>query len=290
MKVTLIVNPKAGNGGAPRIARRAAHILRETGLETRIRHTGGPDHASELAAECSAEADLIAGVGGDGTLSELVNGLRESHTPCTMIPCGTGNDFSRFVGIPDTPDQAARRIAEGGIRPADAGLVKQSDRLFVNTIGVGFDAAVARRINQRRRISRGLAAYLPAIFAEIVRSKPLDARISVDGREIEGQWLLIAVANGHAYGAGFQIAPKAVVDDGLLDVVLVGHTSRLDILRSLNLARHGRHESHPKVTMLQGSSVRIETPGPQPALLDGDIRCETPLDIEIQPGAVRLWT
>lgn len=289
MKVALVVNPQAGNGGGAQIADRAGRMFRESGLQVETHHTLRPGHAPQIAAEVSAHADLIVGVGGDGTLSELINGVRESNTPCTMIPCGTGNDFARFVGIPDHPDQAVQRIINGGVRVADAGLLKQDDRLFVNSIGVGFDAAVARRINRRRRITRGLTAYLPAILAEILYSKPLSARISVDGREIEDEWLLVAVTNGNAYGAGFHIAPHAVVDDGLLDVVMVRHTSRVDILRSLSLARQGRHESHPKVTMLRASEVRIETSEPAPVLVDGDIRCQTPLDIEIRPGAVRLW-
>lgn len=289
MKAALVVNPQAGNHRAPDIADRAGQMLRKAGVEVHVARTTEPGEAEHIAAQLAADADVVVGVGGDGTLSELLNGLAESNTPCGMIPCGTGNDFARFVGIPDRLEDAVETIISGGPRTGDLALIKNHDRYFVNSIGVGFDAAVARRINTRRRWSCGLMAYLPAIAAELARPTPISAGIVVDGRELTGKWLLVAVANGSSYGAGFQIAPEAVVDDGLLDVVLVEAMGRLDVLRSLNSVRYGRHVNHPKVTMLKARSVRIETDRATPVLVDGDVRCETPLDIEVRPKAALLW-
>jgi diacylglycerol kinase (ATP) len=289
MRVTLIVNPQAGRRSGVRVGAEAERAILAHGWEVTRLLTQAAGDGRRLAREAAAEADLVVGVGGDGTLSELLNGLRGTGVPCGLVPCGTGNDFARAVGIAPEPAAAVQQILRGGPHRVDLGHLVGVETRFVNAVGVGFDAAVAERINRRRRLTGGLVAYLPSITAELAHLKRLEATVQVDGERFEGSWLLVAVANGTSYGAGLKIAPHARCDDGLLDVVLVEQTGRADVLRSLRLVMRGAHESHPKVRMLQGRWVSIEAETPSPALVDGDVIAQTPLEIEVEPGAGVLW-
>ena len=290
MKVAVIANPRAGRCTGIAVAESAAALLRDAGWDVDVQLTSAPGEGERLAREAAdAGSELVVGVGGDGTLSELLNGLMASNIPCGMIPCGTGNDFARFVGIEENLEAAAKQIIAGGPLAVDMGRLVGSQRHFVNIVGVGFDAAVAGRINRRKRLTQGLLAYGPAIIGELAIGHFLAATVEVDGQVFAGEWLLVAVANGNAYGAGFKIAPHAACDDGLLDVVLVERMGRLGVLRSLGQVYQGKHEHHPHVTMLRGRHISIETEASAPALVDGDLLADTPLEIEIVPGAGLLW-
>ena len=290
VKVALIANPRAGRCRSARVAPVAADLLQRGGWQVDLQTTSGVGHATELARDAAAAGyDLVVGVGGDGTLSELVNGLVGTEVPCGLVPCGTGNDFARFVGISQRTESAVEQLLSGCPRVVDLGLLRQPSMYFVNIVGVGFDAAVAERINRRRRFTGGLTAYLPAILAEVAANSFVSAAVQIDGKRYEDELLLVAVANGNAYGSGFRIAPRAVCDDGLLDVVLVRRTGRLDVLYSLALAYGGWHEKHPKVEMLRATEVKIEADRPAPATVDGDILAYTPLEIEVSSGAGLLW-
>jgi len=151
----------------------------------------------------------VVGVGGDGTFSELLNGLVGTGVPCGIIPCGTGNDFASFVGLSGDLGTAVRQLLDGSPKRIDMGRFVGTSRYFINSVGVGFDARVAERINRRRRLTSGLVAYLPVVVAELVRCQSLPAAVEVDGQRYEDEWLLVVVANGCSYGAGFNIAPQA---------------------------------------------------------------------------------
>jgi diacylglycerol kinase (ATP) len=290
VKVTVVTNPRAGRCTGITVAASAADFLREAGWDVDVQVTSAAGDGQRLARDAAdAGAELVVGVGGDGTLSELLNGLMASNIPCGMIPCGTGNDFARFVGIKENAVAAAKQLLTGEPVAIDMGRLTGPQRYFVNTIGVGFDAAVAGRINRRKRLTQGLLAYGPAIISELAIGHFLAATVEVDEQVFAGEWLLVAVANGNAYGAGFKIAPNAVCDDGLLDVVLVERMGRLAVLRSLRQAYRGRHQHHPHVTMLRGRHISIKTEAPAPALVDGDLLADTPLEIEIVPNAGLLW-
>lgn len=289
MRAVLIVNPIAGRGRGIRAAAETVGVLREHGWSADARRTCGPGHAAELASGAVGDADLVVAVGGDGTLSETLNGLIASNTPCGLIPCGTGNDFARFVGIGPGARAAAEQIVHGSASRIDVGSVNGGQSHFVNVLGIGFDAAVATRINRRRRVCGGLWAYIPAILSEVACRSHVRASVEVDGERFEDDWLLVAVANGSAYGSGFRIAPEASCYDGLLDVILVRGSGRIEILRNLWLARQGKHLADPKVIMVRGRSMRIRTQVPAPVMVDGDVGLSTPVRLEAVPGAALLW-
>jgi diacylglycerol kinase (ATP) len=136
----------------------------------------------------------------------------------------------------------------------------------------------------------GLPTYLATVARELIAYRPTRLRARVDNKTVwEGQALLLAIANAQSYGAGMRIAPMARIDDGLLNVVLVEHVSRLNVVRSFPRVFSGTHLTHPAVHTWEGREVTIETPdGPAPALVDGDVQCQTPLTVRMSPGRATL--
>ena len=289
MRVQVIYNPVSGKGRAERAARAAAEVWTTAGWEAPLTPTKCAGDATALAARLAPEADLVVACGGDGTLSEVVNGLVGTDTPVGLIPAGTGNDFGRTVGLSRDPREAARQLLSGAPQPVDLLAVGESGHVAINVLGVGFDAAVARRMNAQTRSTGGVLAYPSAVLLELAHLRPTRVRLRVDEQDWEGEALLVAVANAQSYGAGMRIAPAASISDGLLDVVIVRHMPRLRFLRCLPRVFCGTHPALPEVEIWQGRGVRIETDEPLPVLVDGDLHGETPLAVRVLPGAIRMW-
>lgn len=288
MRVTMVVNPRAGRGHSRRVAGQVAGTLRAAGWEVEIVTTEAPDHAEALAREAASHTDLVVACGGDGTLSEVLNGLFGTDVPAALLPVGTGNDFARSLGLPRDPDEVAFGILGGAESRVDLLQVAETGRVAINVMGVGFDATVAARMNRHTR-GGGLGAYLLAVLIELRRYRMTELSLQVDGEQWEGRALLVAVANAESYGAGMRIAPSASVTDGLLDVVLVKPMSRLRFLWTLPKVFTGRHVNHPAVRYWQAREVTLRTSEPVPVLIDGDLRNETPVTVRVLPRAGRLW-
>ena len=290
MHILLIVNPRAGRCRGQAAADRAVAAFRELGWQVTMRPTQCAGDAERIAREAVGEGfDAVLGCGGDGTLSQVLTGLLDSGVPGGAVPAGTGNDLCRCVGLSVDPAEAARQLVGGGPAPVDLLEVDGGRRWAINIAGVGFDARVAARVNRRSRRTGGLLAYLTAVGAELVRHRPTRVRITVDGEEWEGPALLVAAANGRSYGAGMMIAPEARVDDGLMDVVLVRHMSRARFVASFPHVMRGTHLALPEVTAWRARALTVETPAPQPLLVDGDLQGETPTTIRVAPGRALMW-
>jgi diacylglycerol kinase (ATP) len=290
MRAALVTNPRAGKGRGLRAAAQAEAVLRGADWQIEPRLTEGPGDGIRLARQAAHDGyDAVLACGGDGTLSEVLNGLRGTGIPAGVIPAGTGNDFSRTAGISRDPAQAARQLLTAEVAAVDMLAVNDGARWAVNVIGVGFDARVARRINRRRRLTAGLSTYLTAVTQELIVYRPDSLSVEVDGTRWEGAALLVAIANARSYGAGMCIAPMAEIDDGLLDVIVVAHLGRLAFLRSFPQVLRGTHLGHPAVRTWRGREVKVTAPtGPVPVLVDGDVQCETPLSVRVVPGAARM--
>jgi len=289
MRVQLIINPKAGRGRAMAAALDAEMEFHEVGWRTDLRVTSGPGEATDIARDAASRFDLIVACGGDGTLCEVLNGLTGSDTPVAFIPAGTGNDFARTVGLPAAPGEAAREVVRGQSRRLDLMRLDNPPMIAVNIIGIGFDAAVAARMNQRTRLCGGAVPYLAAVLTELARMQPVRLRLRVDEDTWEGKALLVAIANARSYGGGMCIAPDARPDDGLLDVVVVEPIGRVEFLRALPRVFRGTHVAHPAVSCRRGRQIVVESDVPAPAMVDGDLRTTTPLRVTVQPGAAHLW-
>jgi len=285
----MIVNPKSGRGRGVTAATVAAAEFRQAGWETEVVQTTAPGHAIGLARDAAGLHDLLIACGGDGTLCEVLNGVAGSDTPVAFIPAGTGNDFVRTVKMPRMPREAAQHILRGRPQAMDLMRLDQPAMVSINIIGIGFDAAVAARMNRQTRFGGGALSYLSAIVMELAHMRPVKLRLTVDGVPWEGEALLVAVANAQSYGGGMRVAPEADVRDGLADIVIVGPLGRVDVLRTLPKVFKGTHLSHPAVSCRRGREIIVESDGPAPVMVDGDLKATTPLRVTVEAGGAKLW-
>lgn len=289
----VIVNPTAGGGRAARLIA----WLRER-LEDRpgacLRITTRAGDAEQWAGEAAGRHDRMVAVGGDGTVQEVVNGLLEhpDRPALGIVPVGSGNDLARSLGLPRDPTRAwtaAIGRAEAAIDAARAIGPGGNARWFASAGGIGFDAQVARAMVRRRGWQRGRVGYLVTTLTELRRFPNREVRITLDGGEtIERRVLLVAVTNGAYYGGGMHIAPGARVDDGLMDLCIVGDISRLEALRQLPNLYRGRHTDHPAVEMRRARSLRVEGDGATLVHLDGEPFGTLPIEVEMRPGALAV--
>jgi len=292
-RITIILNPAAGRGQGARCRAELEHLLRmeseSLSVEWGILETPAPGTGTALAARAAAlGADLVVAAGGDGTYGEVVNGLVGTGAKLGILPLGTGNDFSRCLGLGTDLKQAVATLFQGMPRWIDLGRVQ--DRWFINIAGCGFDAVVAERINRGFRYLHGTAAYVAAVYQCLLSFRPAMMRLTLDGETREVRAMLCAIANASSYGGGIQIAPDARIDDGWFDVCLIGEVGKWEFVRVFPRAFKGAHVGHPKVTMLRARHVVIESNPPLPVLADGDISGTTPVEFTLVPHAIEVMT
>ncbi|HSQ75407.1 MAG TPA: diacylglycerol kinase family protein, partial [Bacteroidota bacterium] len=218
---------------------RLERLLTRFGRPHELVRTERPGHATEIARDCVSR--VVVAVGGDGTINEVANALAGSGRTIGIIPTGSGNDFIKSVGIPKRMESALELLRLGHERVIDAGVVRTGAwkngsmeyapaRYFVNGVGAGFDASVARRVGEIRFL-RGTPLYLLAVLQTLGRYQSPEFSCRTDSTEWRARKLLIASGNGRCAGGGFYLTPEAEVDDGLLDVCVIDDVSVLKILR-----------------------------------------------------------
>lgn len=287
MDTLIIVNPTAGGGRCGALWRRwsddaCAQLHAEAVL------TEGPGHARALAAQATgAGCRRIVAVGGDGTLHEVVNGALPAAVAIGVVPIGTGNDFARCAGVPEDPKQALFGLRSGACVDVDLGRV--GDEYYLHVAGAGFDAEVAALVNRGRRRAAGKLPYLLAILATLRTFRGSPCRIELDGRSIEQVCTLIAVGNAPAYAGGMRICPQARMDDGLLEVCIIGDMGRAGLLLLLPSVFSGRHVRHPRVSCHAVRRLHIDGPAHVAVHADGEPAGRLPMDFAVAPAALRLW-
>jgi len=299
----LIANPAAQGGRAGRRWPLLAERLRASTFDFELAMTSGPGDATRLArAAVRGHRPLVVAGGGDGTINEVVNGFFEdgvrieSPTRFGILPLGTGGDFRRSVGIPADPILAAAALARGEPRRLDlgrawfAGPDGPTSRHFLNVADVGIGGEVAVRVASSSGLPRGELTFLLASIRTLLtwRNKPL--HIVIDGEPIDLVCQQVVVANGQYYGGGMRIAPQARVDDGLLDVIVVGDVNLWENLRGLRRIRSGTHlvGLTPRIFHTRARRIEVSSPVEVKVDLDGEpIGC-LPAVFEIEPGALSL--
>lgn len=300
----LIVNPVAGDGRALHLEPWLHRRLRQAGPGARMIETSAPGHARELARHAAESGhDRLVAVGGDGTVQEVVNGLLEARNGLAVgiLPSGNGNDLARSLGLPTRPEDALGVALGDELTTIDVGRASRGDgvtgtvRHFASAGGIGFDAQVARTMAGRRhRWQHGRIGYLLSTLWELQRFHNRGVQLTIETSEgertIERRVLFMAFANGQFYGGGMQIAPAASLDDGWIDLCLVGDISRLEAIHQLPGLYHGRHVGHPAVEFIRARSVAIQGEDGTHAHLDGEPFGTIPLHIEVVPMALRVAT
>jgi len=251
---TAIVNPVAGRGRTQKLLPELERAARDAGIELHVSpEPGAPTKLARAAADDGR--DLVA-CGGDGLVTEVAGVAADTGRRLAIVPTGAGNDFARVLGYdPRHPLRAFDAVTAGHDRVVDLGKV--NGRWYTCVTASGFDAEANRWANTVQRLS-GTTLYVAAVLRTLAVYKPYPFRLTVDGEVIETRAWLVAVGNGPAYAGGMNIAPAARLDDGLLDVTVVGDMSRPTFLRNFPKVFKGTHVDHPRITTLRGAHVQLE--------------------------------
>jgi diacylglycerol kinase (ATP) len=293
------VNPASGNGATGRRWPELARLAEEAGLRGRTLFSEREGHVAELARS-AAERDvrLLVVVGGDGTVNEAVNGILDAgakDVELALLPCGTGDDFARTLEIPTDSARALEVAVQGATRPVDVGRAgflgwdgTKQERYFANFAGAGISGAIARRGAATSRRLGARAAYFWATVAVFARWKSVEVRLDAGGEHRSGLMYEVLAANGAYTAGGMKIAPGAVPDDGLFDLVVIGDFTKAEFLNTFPKIYRGTHVRHPKIEVLRAAGASLEAASTLPVVLDGEQPGTTPATFEILPGALRL--
>jgi len=289
----IIVNPYAGRWKAQAAIPDIERACRKTGLDYELVVTAGPNHGVELAREAAlAGFSPIVSAGGDGSISEVVNGLVQAAGggvagPLGAIPLGSADDFADMLGMEEEIEAACRVISAGHTRIIDVGCV--NGRYFDNNSAVGLEPMVTITQAAMRRI-KGTPRYILAALKTILSHKPWHMRLTWDDGEYEGMVALVSVGNSPRTGGAFWMTPRAEMDDGYLDFIFAGELSRLKLLRLLPTTFDGSHVERPEVTYLRTTRLTIECDPPTPIQADGELfeLSATHVEYTILPGRLEV--
>lgn len=206
-------------------------------------------------------------VGGDGTLNQFINQNKNFHLPISIFKGGSGNDFQWMIYGDITLEQQVENVLNGTAHPVDAGNCNGS--LFLVGLGIGFDGAIVKDLVGRKKLA-GKATYLLSILKHILKHHEERCEIETDGFMVREDCFMISVANSKRYGGGFQVAPRADIDDGLLDINIIGKISPLKRIQFLPVIEKGEHLSLPFVQYNQVKDVVIKSNKVMPAHIDGE--------------------
>ncbi len=290
--VCLIVNPSAGGGKAGRALPGVVPALEAHGLGVRSELTRDIDHARELARAAALAGETVVCLSGDGMVGAVADTLREIPDALLgVLPGGRGNDLARVLGIPADPVLACATVAGGFSRRLDLGEV--GGQAFVGIASAGFDSDANRIANEApSRLGplvyaygalRALLGWRPARFT--VEIEPAgDAR--AERHTFVGYG--VAAANSRAYGGGMLLAPEALLDDGLLDIVAIERVGKLRFLANLPKVFRGTHINLSSVHTWRAREVEISADRPFTMYADGDPIGELPVLVRAVGGAVRM--
>lgn len=284
-EIALLTNPAAGRGGARQAAALARRRFLDAGFTVRdLEGVDAPD-AERLAREAVADGvHALVVCGGDGLVHLAVQAVAGTNVPLGLVPSGTGNDVARYLGLPRRdPIAAADRIIGSRVRTVD--LARSGDRYFLTVLAAGFDAVVNERANQMTW-PRGQMRYNLATVAELRTFRPRGYTLDLDGSTRRVDAMLVAVGNGPSFGGGLRITEGALLDDGLLDVVIIKPMSKPDLVRTYPKLFRGTHVTHPqyehhRVRRVTVAAADIVT------YADGERFGALPLTVECVPGALK---
>ncbi len=303
-KPFLIVNPKSAAGRTGRHFDRIARAVRAAIGEFECAFTKGPGDGSRLARDAvRSGGKLVVAVGGDGTASEVVDGLvlgtpRDPDALFGFIPRGTGGDLRRTLGLPQDLDEAARALASRRAITCDLGRVEfvsnggqPEVRHFVNVAGFGIDGVVTDHVNHGLKLGSGKLSFMLASARALLGWSDQRVRWRADGGPWQEQAITaLTVCNGRFFGGGMLVAPDAVIDDGLFDVVVWSGLGIVDFVTKRSMLYDGTHVKLPNTRIVRARTVEAEPVDDGPVLLDvdGEQPGRLPARFTMLPGALRV--
>ena len=298
-----VVNPKAALGRASRFWPQLQKELQERIGSFPWDWTASPMHATSLVRSALQQGyDLIVSIGGDGTHNEVVNGfftdgeIFKPRASLAVVPCGTGSDLCRSLGISSGIVPAVETILFGWEREVDVGHLRFSaasspacERLFLNVASLGLSARVNNNLGSQPHFLGGSGRFLLAAVRTLLVHRQDRLSLEIDGKLFPDQLnSLVAAANGMFFGGGMRIAPHAQLDDSLLDVVMIGKISLLDLIIWGPRIYRGRYLNHPRVQYLKASTLLAKSQDSVPVEVDGETVGTLPATFTVMPRALRL--
>ena len=283
-RVLIVFNPAAGRARRKWLTRALNHLER---LECTVKvvETTSPGHAETLAREASVEDfDVIAAAGGDGTINEVVNGLKGRNLALGVVPMGTANVVADEIGLPRSPEIVANTLAHGMAQPIHVGRV--NDRRFIMMSGAGFDANVVNSVSLRLKAALGPLAYVWQATRQAFIERFTERQVVIDGAA--HRTVAAVVCKGRRYGGPFVAAPDASLRDDVFHVVLMKGRGWFSVARYGLGLMLGRISMWSDVSIITGRDVELGGGAGDPVQADGDIVSTVPAHISIDPEPVRL--
>lgn len=282
---TALLNPISGTRAAARQWEPVAQRLREAGAKVKVVETRSSAHAVELAADAAAAGDIVVAVGGDGLLRDAAGGVVAVDGVLGIVPAGRGNDLARTLGLPTEPAGLAKLLLRGPAMSID--VLEANGVVVPGNVYVGIDAVSTTIINNTRWLP-GLLAYRLAPVRALLRWRSPTYSVVADGKATSAKAFTVIVANSGAYGHGLRIVPPAVLDDGLLDVMIVGDGPKRAIAAFMSEAKSGQHVLRPEVQLNTAREVTIDADQAVPLCADGDEIGSLPVTVRVLPKALTV--
>ncbi|MBV2354063.1 YegS/Rv2252/BmrU family lipid kinase [Streptomyces sp. J2-1] len=283
---TAVVNPTAGDATGAAALLHVARLLREAGAELETEYSHSLDHARDLARAAGERGRVVLAVGGDGMAGGIGGALSGTGAVLGLVPAGRGNDFARALGLPADPAALADILLRDEPRAVDTIEVESAVHrrtVVLGSVYAGVDALANRHAN-RSRLLRGAASYYAGGLRAVTTWRPADYRLTLDGDEHAHRGYTVVAANSPYYGFGRLVAPGARVDDGLLDIVLIGAAPRRLFFAMMNELKTGAHLHRAEVRVLRGRELRIEAATPVPYGADGEVDATLPVTVRVRPA------
>ena len=291
-RVILITNPKGGVGDNVSLASEADSFLKRHQVETKLHFTEYAGHALEIVEQLECrEGDAICGIGGDGTMHELVNGLMrrnpEARVPLTLLPGGTGNSFLQDLDCLD-PEKVLSRTVDQATRHIDLFEVTigETTRYGFNVVGWGLMSSANQLAESMRWLGR--RRYDVAALVHLFINRRYHATLEVDGETIEDEFTLLAASNTIHTGEGMMLAPNAALDDGKLDLLYLNKSTRRDMLRMFAKLGKGKHLGAPGIHYQQVAELKLTTKAKIPINVDGELIESGSFSVRTLPGALEI--
>lgn len=302
VKWMVIVNPNAGHGKGKKDWKQISSLLNKYNFEYDYCFTECPFHAIDITKEALKKGfRKFIGVGGDGTVNEIVNGIFDQEiiptTDITIatITVGTGNDWGRMFDMPAIYEETIKIIAEGNTTIHDAGIClyhkddKEEKRYFINIAGLGFDALVVKRTNrQKERGKKGKAIYMWNLLMSLLVYRNIHTDVEIDGEKISNQTFTISLGIGKYSGGGMMQTPHAVHDDGLFDITIIKRMRKGEIIRNLKRLYDGSIYDHPKINWYRGKDIKINSDPEIYVEADGESLGSSPIEFRIIPKCINV--
>ncbi len=277
-KFLFIINPVAGKGATKKMIPIIKEVFQQYEMDIKISKYIGD--ATLIASENKERYTDIISVGGDGTLTEIIDGLIGYNGNLGVLPAGTGNDFARTIQLPDDTRECLKVILEGETRKVD--IPKVNDHRFINVASFGIDGGIIQDTDKIKQKISGTPAYILGSLKGILGFNPYHVKIKIDEKMMERDVVLIAVGNGKYFGGGMFVTPHAEIDDGQLDIVIANKTNKVNLIRLFANLFKGTHMGDPIVEHYKCNTFSIESEQEIFINTDGNLVGKVPATITME--------